>query len=212
MFTSVTTDLLLHCFYFYDPIIILTKKYKISNFFLHLFYYRSLLKAAVIIIPLLGCTWVFGLLAVNEETVVFAWLFTVTNSLQVGKMMCQFYYCEYIFYIGIHYLGSLCTEEWKGKWMNSYAYCKSIIHALKFQCIIILKLTTFFDRKKFVKLDEFRVFFIFVDAASDKFFFAKFPWFMHGTSTLKIFNYSRDYSRFKKILKQAGVVHDIKSQ
>ncbi|XP_065903442.1 adhesion G protein-coupled receptor L4-like [Dysidea avara] len=43
---------------------------------------KSLLKAAVIIVPLLGCTWVLGLLAVNEETVVFAWLFTITNSLQ----------------------------------------------------------------------------------------------------------------------------------
>ncbi|XP_065898979.1 adhesion G protein-coupled receptor L3-like [Dysidea avara] len=43
---------------------------------------KSLLKAAVIFVPLLGSTWVFGILAVNEDTVVFAWLFTVLNSLQ----------------------------------------------------------------------------------------------------------------------------------
>ena len=45
--------------------------------------YRILLKAAVIIVPILGCTWVFGLLAINEDTVVFAWIFTILNSLQV---------------------------------------------------------------------------------------------------------------------------------
>ncbi|XP_065902446.1 adhesion G protein-coupled receptor L3-like [Dysidea avara] len=43
---------------------------------------KSLLKAAVIFVPLLGSTWVFGILAINEDTVVFAWLFTVLNSLQ----------------------------------------------------------------------------------------------------------------------------------
>ena len=45
--------------------------------------YRALLKAAVIVIPLLGCTWIFGLLAINDNTVVFAWIFTIFNSLQV---------------------------------------------------------------------------------------------------------------------------------
>ena len=43
---------------------------------------RQILKAALILLPLLGLTWVFGLLAVNENTAVFAWLFTIFNSLQ----------------------------------------------------------------------------------------------------------------------------------
>jgi len=47
--------------------------------------FRSLLKAAVIFVPLLGSTWVFGILSVNEDTVVFAWIFTILNSLQVCK-------------------------------------------------------------------------------------------------------------------------------
>ena len=41
------------------------------------------MKASVILLPLLGLTWLFGLFAVNENTVVFAWLFTIFNSLQV---------------------------------------------------------------------------------------------------------------------------------
>ncbi|XP_065913056.1 uncharacterized protein [Dysidea avara] len=43
---------------------------------------KAILKATVILLPLLGLTWVFGLLAVNEDTTVFAWIFTVLNSLQ----------------------------------------------------------------------------------------------------------------------------------
>ena len=48
--------------------------------------YRGLLKAAVIVIPILGCTWIFGLLTINEDTLVFAWIFTILNSLQVLRM------------------------------------------------------------------------------------------------------------------------------
>ena len=43
---------------------------------------RQLFKATVILLPLLGLTWVFGLLSVNSSTIVFAWLFSIFNSLQ----------------------------------------------------------------------------------------------------------------------------------
>ena len=45
--------------------------------------YRYLLKAVIVLLPLLGVTWVIGILAVNEDTVVFAWIFAILNSLQV---------------------------------------------------------------------------------------------------------------------------------
>ena len=48
---------------------------------------RYLIKAAVILLPLLGLTWVFGLFAISENTVVFAWLFTIFNTLQVGAVL-----------------------------------------------------------------------------------------------------------------------------
>lgn len=41
------------------------------------------LKASLVLQPLLGLTWLFGLFAINENTTVFAWLFTLSNSLQV---------------------------------------------------------------------------------------------------------------------------------
>ena len=44
---------------------------------------RSLLKALIILMPLLGVTWIIGILAVNEDTQVFAWIFAILNSLQV---------------------------------------------------------------------------------------------------------------------------------
>ncbi|XP_065909619.1 uncharacterized protein [Dysidea avara] len=43
---------------------------------------KNILKATSVLLPLLGFTWVFGILAVNQETSVFAWIFTVLNSLQ----------------------------------------------------------------------------------------------------------------------------------
>ena len=56
---------------------------RFSNIRKHLYVYRTMLKATVILLPLLGITWVFGILAVNQESSVFAWIFTIFNSLQV---------------------------------------------------------------------------------------------------------------------------------
>ena len=41
------------------------------------------MKAVIILLPLLGITWIIGILAVNENTQVFAWIFAILNSLQV---------------------------------------------------------------------------------------------------------------------------------
>ncbi|XP_078310166.1 uncharacterized protein LOC111100591 isoform X2 [Crassostrea virginica] len=43
---------------------------------------RSGVKAAIFLLPLLGLTWVFGLLAVNQYTIIFQYLFAIFNSLQ----------------------------------------------------------------------------------------------------------------------------------
>jgi len=45
--------------------------------------FRELFKAVLALLPLLGVTWIVGILAVNNDTVVFAWIFTILNSLQV---------------------------------------------------------------------------------------------------------------------------------
>ena len=50
--------------------------------------YRKVFVASIILLPLLGLTWVFGLLAVNIDSRVFIWIFTVLNSLQV-KLCCK---------------------------------------------------------------------------------------------------------------------------
>ena len=54
--------------------------------------YRSVIKGTVVLLPLLGLTWLFGLLTVNEDTTVFAWIFTILNSFQVCIMWCEWYY------------------------------------------------------------------------------------------------------------------------
>ncbi|XP_077993993.1 adhesion G-protein coupled receptor D1-like [Glandiceps talaboti] len=53
---------------------------------------RAGIRAAVILTPLLGLTWIFGVLAVNGDTLVFQYLFTMTNSLQ-GLMVFLFHCC-----------------------------------------------------------------------------------------------------------------------
>ena len=45
---------------------------------------RALFVASVVLLPLLGLTWMFGILTVNANSTVFAWLFTIFNSLQVS--------------------------------------------------------------------------------------------------------------------------------
>jgi len=55
---------------------------------------RSLLKSTIILLPLLGLTWVFGLLAVNQNTIIFAWIFTILNSFQVLGIPFTGYLCR----------------------------------------------------------------------------------------------------------------------
>jgi len=43
---------------------------------------RSWIKGALVLEVVLGLTWAFGLAFVNEQTVVFAYIFTILNSLQ----------------------------------------------------------------------------------------------------------------------------------
>jgi hypothetical protein len=42
----------------------------------------STIKGTIVLLPLLGITWIIGIFAVNENTTVFMWLFTILNSLQ----------------------------------------------------------------------------------------------------------------------------------
>ncbi|EDO29167.1 predicted protein, partial [Nematostella vectensis] len=46
------------------------------------FLYRAGLKGMVVLLPLLGLTWVFGLMAVDEKTIAFQYIFAILNSLQ----------------------------------------------------------------------------------------------------------------------------------
>lgn len=45
---------------------------------------RLTAKAVAVLLPILGTSWVFGVLAVNHQTVAFQYIFAVLNSLQVG--------------------------------------------------------------------------------------------------------------------------------
>ena len=65
--------------------------YLLLTFTLHLLlldmlipFFRRVLRACVVLFPLLGVTWVFGVLSVTDPTgIVFQYFFTICNSLQV---------------------------------------------------------------------------------------------------------------------------------
>ena len=44
---------------------------------------RSLIRNILVILPVLGVTWVFGVAAVNSDLVAFQFIFAIANSLQV---------------------------------------------------------------------------------------------------------------------------------
>ena len=48
------------------------------------------LRGSAVLLPLLGLTWVFGLLVFNRDTIVFKYLFAICNSLQ-GVMIFVFH-------------------------------------------------------------------------------------------------------------------------
>lgn len=45
------------------------------------FHTRSGIRSAGILLPLLGITWVFGLLAVNQTLIIYQYLFAIFNSI-----------------------------------------------------------------------------------------------------------------------------------
>ena len=80
-----------------------------------MWYCRRLLKAMIILLPLLGLTWIIGILAVNNDTQVFAWIFAILNSLQV-ILILSLYIIRYVYAFILIILGCLhiyisCAEE-----------------------------------------------------------------------------------------------------
>ena len=47
-------------------------------------HWRRLFKATIILVPVMGFTWIIGLFAVGEEGKVFAYLFVIANAFQVS--------------------------------------------------------------------------------------------------------------------------------
>jgi len=57
-------------------VVILYEKITLNNV------YRAGVKGVIILTPILGINWLFGLLAVNKQMLVFEFLFVIINSLQ----------------------------------------------------------------------------------------------------------------------------------
>ena len=72
------------------------------------------MQGTVVLLPLLGLTWVFGLLSVTRATSFFAWIFTVLNSLQVRpsfNTLVNNFLTMFGCHIGAVYLRFSCLEK-----------------------------------------------------------------------------------------------------
>ena len=59
---------------------------------------RLTAKAVAVLLPILGISWIFGVLAINDQSLLFQYMFSVFNSLQVRLTVQQFFFHRYIFY------------------------------------------------------------------------------------------------------------------
>ncbi|XP_015764852.1 PREDICTED: adhesion G-protein coupled receptor D1-like, partial [Acropora digitifera] len=73
---------------------------------------RRGIKSCLVLFPLLGLTWVFGLLAFDKHTVVFLYLFAVINSLQG--------FFVFVFHCALDQ--QVCDASWQLSWFQSFVY------------------------------------------------------------------------------------------
>lgn len=50
---------------------------------MYVFCFRLTVKAVAVLLPILGISWIFGVLAVNSHSLAFLYIFAIFNSLQV---------------------------------------------------------------------------------------------------------------------------------
>ena len=50
---------------------------------------RQGVKACIVLFPLLGMTWVFGILSITDAGLAFQYIFTILNSLQVRYLFIR---------------------------------------------------------------------------------------------------------------------------
>jgi len=81
--------------------------------------FRSLFVSFFTLLPLLGGTWILGLLfLIDNDSVALAWIFTIVNSLQVVNMYFDYedvYQGIYVIYTGSCDILFPCCEEQGGK-------------------------------------------------------------------------------------------------
>ena len=62
----------------------------------------------MVMIPVMGITWIFGVVSVNQETMVFQFIFAILNSFQVILFFTNNYIYESYFY---HSLREIIYKE-----------------------------------------------------------------------------------------------------
>ena len=79
---------------------------------------RQSLKACAVLAPLLGFTWMFGVLTVTDVGLVFQYIFTVLNSLQVHKVKL----CCVLYHVPVSELKCCCSNAVEAVFFFSFLF------------------------------------------------------------------------------------------
>jgi len=77
-------------------------------------HFRGMMKDTILLLPLFGTTWIFGLLAFHRNLSVFAWLFIIFNTSQVCAIVLMTHHNNHD-YTGCFYVILVCTKTRKGQ-------------------------------------------------------------------------------------------------
>ena len=89
---------------------------------------RTIFWSMMVLMPLLGISWILGLFfIIDSDSVAFAWIFTIVNSLQVqASQLCRNRKQLTLLYIANYIIEQLCTTTY-----NNFVYivCTVCTHA-----------------------------------------------------------------------------------
>lgn len=123
--------------------------------------FRAGIRATVILLPILGITWIFGIFTLSEDTIIFSYIFCILNSIQVSLHFClahlsimkithKLRICLILCIfpvdvgdgIGIDHLRFACHPQWRSAYQSFHLH----VHKLSWSAICITWCTCFSAR------------------------------------------------------------------
>lgn len=86
---------------------------------------RLTAKAVAVLLPILGISWIFGVLAVNTQSLAFLYIFAVFNSLQVSSSLRDLFFPQ-----------NFCSHLWKNPQKLTFFTFPQGFFVFLFHCLL----------------------------------------------------------------------------